>query len=90
MTGRRLPSPEHEGFDMAMTRRERLAQMRRMAVQLEVTNDPVEMVRLSRALLVAATEHRDIALNRANARHATVSPRPVSPTAEPASPSPGV
>lgn len=75
---------------MAMTTRERLAQMRRMAVQLEVTNDPVEMVRLSRALLAAAEEYRDIALSRANARPATVTPHPVAPAAQSTQPSPRV
>ena len=75
---------------MEMTRGERLAQIRRMAVQLEVTDDPVELVRLSRALRVIAEEYRDFARKQANARHATVAPAPFTPTAESASPSPGV
>ena len=80
--GRRFMSPERERFEMAMTRGERLAQMRRMAVQLEVADDPVEMVTLSRALLVAAGEYRDLAFRRENAHNVIVTPHPVPPTAD--------
>jgi hypothetical protein len=75
---------------MAMTIRERLAQMRRMAVQLEVTDDPVEIVRLSRELRAAAEEYRDIVRSRAHTRNAPAAAHPAAPATEPASVPPGV